>query len=398
MALAFGMDEPKDGFIRRLNESVAAGTLVKLTLGAYRGGDPSLRNLHIRPVTLRAGPHLSFVWRHETRDITKNHPPAAALAQLAALIGGDFGSAHLFTTLQDIQLELPVDAPGRMKVIPHAAVAPPSGEHDHRKDRPVPPTAPWLARLGVTNPDGAVRASMAAKFRQINRFVELLAPLVAGAPLPAGRPVEVADMGCGKGYLTFATWQYFHDTARVPVHVRGIEVRPELVELCRQAALEAGCEGLEFTAGTIADAVSDPVDVLIALHACDTATDDAIARGVVAGAAVIVVAPCCHKELSPHLTAPPALQPVLRHGIFHERQAEFVTDALRTLLLEWAGYEPSAFEFVPTEHTPKNLMIAAVRRAAPPDREPAAARVRALAAAYGIRRQHLAERLGFALD
>ncbi len=392
------MDEPKDGFIRLLQESVAANTLVKLTLGACRGGDPSLRNLHVRPVTLRAGPHLSFVWRHETRDITKNHPPAAALAQLETLIGGDFGSAHLFTTSQDVQLELPTDGPGRMKVIAHAAVAPPSGEHDHRKERPVPSSAPWLARLGITNPDGGVRASMAAKFRQINRFVELLAPLVAEAPLPAGRPVEVADMGCGKGYLTFATWQYFHDTARVPVHVRGVEVRPELVELCNRAAREVGCEGLEFTAGSIADAADGPVDVLIALHACDTATDDAIAQGITGGAAVIVVAPCCHKELSPLLTAPPALGPALRHGIFHERQAEFVTDALRTLLLEWAGYDPRAFEFVPTEHTPKNLMIAAVRRAAPPDREAAAARVQALAAAYGIRHQHLADRLGFPLE
>ena len=398
MSLASRMAEPKDGFIRLLTESVTAGTLVKLTLGAYRGGDPSLRNLHVRPVTLRAGPHLSFVWRHATRDITKNHPPAAALDQLAALIGGEFGSAHLFTTLQDIQLELPVDAPGRLKVLPHAAVAPPSGEHDHRKDRPVPPTAPWLARLGITNPDGGVRASMAAKFRQINRFVELLAPLVAAAPLPAGRPVEAADMGCGKGYLTFATWQYLHDTGRLPAHVRGVEQRTDLVDLCNRTARELDCAGLEFTAGTIADAVCDPVDLLIALHACDTATDDAIARGVTAGAAVIVVAPCCHQELSPRLRAPPALGPALRHGIFHERQAEFVTDALRTLLLDWAGYETSAFEFVPTEHTPKNLMIAAVRRPAVPDREGAAARVQALAAAYGIRRQHLADRLGFPLQ
>jgi SAM-dependent methyltransferase len=221
---------------------------------------------------------------------------------------------------------------------------------------------------------------------------------VAEAPLPAGRPVEVADMGCGKGYLTFATWQYFHDTARTPAHVRGIELRPELVELCNQAAREGGCDGLEFTAGTIADTACGAVDVLIALHACDTATDDAIAQGVAVNAAVIVVAPCCHKELSPQLTAPTALEPVLRHGIFHERQAEFVTDALRLLLLEWAGYEPRAFEFVPTEHTPKNLMIAAVRRASPPDRNAAASRVRALAAAYGIRHQHLARSLGFPLE
>ena len=179
--------------------------------------------------------------------------------------------------------------------------------------------------------------------------------------------------------------------------MRGVELRPDLVALGNRVAREGGCDGLEFTAGAIAGSASDAVDILIALHACDTATDDAIAQGIAASAAVIVVAPCCHKELSPQLTAPPMLAPALRHGIFHERQTELVTDALRTLLLEWAGYDPRAFEFVSTEHTAKNLMIAAVRRAPPADREAAAARVRALAAAYGIRRQHLAERLGFPL-
>jgi len=249
----------------------------------------------------------------------------------------------------------------------------------------------------VTASNGMVREGMAAKFRQINRFVELLAPLLQEAPLPVDRAVEVADMGCGKGYLTFATWQHLHDAAKTPAHVRGIELRPELVDLCNRIARGGDCEGLEFAAGAIADMTAAPVDVLIALHACDTATDDAIARGIAAQAAVIVVAPCCHKELSAQLTAPPVLAPALRHGIFHERQAEFVTDALRTLLLEWAGYDTRAFEFISTEHTAKNLMIAAVRRALEDNREAAAARVREFARFYGVHRQQLAHRLDFPL-
>jgi SAM-dependent methyltransferase len=238
---------------------------------------------------------------------------------------------------------------------------------------------------------------MAAKFKQINRFVELLAPLVQEASLPVDRPVEVADMGCGKGYLTFAAWQHLHDVAKTSAHVRGIELRPELVELCNRTARDCGCAGLEFTAGTIAGAAVDPLDILIALHACDTATDDAIARGIAARAALIVVAPCCHKELSPQLMAPAVLAPALRHGIFHERQAEFATDALRGLLLEWAGYDTRVFEFISTEHTAKNLMIAAVRRAAAYDREAAASHVREFAGFYGVRSQQLARRLDFAL-
>jgi SAM-dependent methyltransferase len=391
------MAAAKEDFLRLLGESVAAGAFIKLTLGAYRGADATLRNLHVRPVALRAGPHLSFVWRHATRDITKNHPPAAALEFLAALVGGDFGSAHLFATDRDAQLEFAADGAARLKLLPHETAAPATGAHDRRKARLIPPDSRWLQLLGVTTPGGVAREGMAAKLKQIERFVELLAPLVAAAPLPADRPVEVADMGCGKGYLTFAAWQYLHDVVRRPVHVRGIELRPELVDLCQRAARDCGCDGLEFVAGTIADAPLATLDVLIALHACDTATDDAIARGIAAGAALIVVAPCCHKELSPQLTAPAVLAPALRQGIFHEREAEFVTDALRTLLLEWAGYDTRAFEFISTEHTAKNLMIAAVRRAEPGDREAAAARARDFAAFYGIRTQRLADRLAFPL-
>ncbi|HUL51906.1 MAG TPA: SAM-dependent methyltransferase [Opitutaceae bacterium] len=397
----------QEQFLRLLGESVAAHRLVKLTLGRYRGPDATLRNLHVRPVTLRAGPHLSFVWRHATRDLTANHPPAAALALLEPLIGGDFGSAHLFTTTQDAQLEFAADGSARLKLLPHAPAAPPSESHDRPKQRLIDAHSPWLHALGVTTAAGAPREGMAAKFKQINRFAELLAPLLKDASFPTDRPVEVADMGCGKGYLTFAVWQHLREQAGRDAHVRGIEQRPDLVDLCNRVARECACAGLEFAAGTIADTPPGPLDVLIALHACDTATDDAIAQGVAAGAGLIVVAPCCHKEISPQLAAPAALAPALRHGIFHERQAEFVTDALRTLLLEWAGYDTRAFEFISTEHTAKNLMIAAVRRPAvnlskPPQpavsRDAAAARVRALAAAYGVRHQRLAARLGFPLE
>jgi SAM-dependent methyltransferase len=391
------MADPAGEFLQLLRDSVAAGTLLKLTLGRYRGADATLHNLYVRPVTLRAGPRLSFLWRHATRDVTKNHPPAEALALLAPLIGGDFGSAHLFATDQDAQLEFAPDGPPRLKRIAHDAAPAPAGEHDRKKTRLIPADSRWLHLLGVTTAAGAAREGMAAKFKQINRFVELLAPLIEATALPAGRPIEVADMGCGKGYLTFATWQLLHDVVRRPAHVRGIERRPDLVDLANRTARACDCGGLEFAAGTIAAVPPAALDVLIALHACDTATDDAIAGGIAAGAALVVVAPCCHQELSPQLTAPPVLAAALRHGIFHERQAEFVTDALRTLLLEWAGYDTRAFEFISTDHTPKNLMIAAVRRPQPADREVAAARVRDLAAAYGIRTQRLAGRLGFPL-
>ncbi|MBI3880374.1 MAG: methyltransferase, partial [Verrucomicrobia bacterium] len=178
---------------------------------------------------------------------------------------------------------------------------------------------------------------------------------------------------------------------------RGIEARPELVELCNRVAKENNFTGLRFEAGSIESAALDACDVLIALHACNTATDDAIAKGIRAGAALIVVAPCCHKELRPQLNPAPVLAEALRHGIFREREAEFVTDALRAALLEWAGYDTKVFEFIATEHTSKNLMIAAVKRADAGDREARALAARKLAAFYGITTQRLAENLGVAL-
>jgi hypothetical protein len=391
------MATAREDFLRLLRESVADGSFVKLTLGRYRGADTTVRNLYARPVILRAGAHLSFVWHHATRDITKNHLPADGLQQLGLLIGSDFGTAHLFAMTQDAQLEFAADGAPSLKIMPHERTAPPAGAHDHAKERPIAASGSWLHALGVTTAAGVVRERMAGKFKQINRFVELLAPLVKAAPLPSDRPVQVADMGCGKGYLSFATWQHFQDVVRRPARIRGIEQRPELVDLCNRTARECGCGGLEFAAGAIADLQVAGLDILIALHACDTATDDAIAKGITAGAALIVVAPCCHRQLSPLLSAPPVLGPALRHGIFHERQAEFVTDALRTMLLEWAGYETQAFEFISTEHTAKNLMIAAVRRTQVADREPAAVRVRDFAGFYGVRTQQLARLLDFPL-
>jgi hypothetical protein len=179
--------------------------------------------------------------------------------------------------------------------------------------------------------------------------------------------------------------------------VRGIELRPHLVDTCNALAKKAGLfPRLEFAAGSISDRPAQPVDILIALHACDTATDDAIAAGIAAGAALIVVAPCCQKEMRAQLRAPEVLAPALRHGIFQERQAEFATDALRAMLLEWAGYRSKVFEFISTEHTAKNLMIAGVKVHAPGS-EATAERIRAFAQFYGITHQALATALKFPL-
>lgn len=387
----------RERFLVLLRTSVQNGTLGKLTLGKHRGADATLQNLFVRPVALKHGAALSFVWRHATRDITKNFPPADALALIEPLIGGDFFDAHLFTAEQSAQLECSPDGSSRLRVkktpadvsSPHREIA----THDRAKTHLIPADAPWLRALGVTNDRGQPREGMADKFRQIQKFAELLSHLIDESKLPADRPLTVADMGAGKGYLTFAIAHLLGTRAKV----RGIEARAELVELGNRVAREHGFgDRLSFSAGDIADAPLAQCDILIALHACDTATDDALAKGIAAGATLLVVSPCCQKELRPQLTAPPVLADALRHGIFQERQAEFVTDSLRAQLLEWAGYRTKVFEFISTEHTAKNLMIAAIKAHAPAEAA-RAARIREFAGFYGVRSQKLAEHLQFQL-
>lgn len=395
----------RDRFLALLSTAITTGTLVKLTLGkpVSPPADPTLENVFIRPIALKSGPHLTFVWRHAQRDATKNLIPAEGLNLVTYLLGREFLDAHLFTATHTIQLETKPDGSARVRAkATGSAPALAPAAHDHAKNYLIPANAPWLRALGVTNDQGQPRAEQAAKFRQIQKFAELIQPLVAETFPHSEAPIQVADMGSGKGYLTFAVATLLGPSASVA----GREVRPELVDLCNRIARENSLPNLTFSAGAIPtpkfenreSKIENPIDVLIALHACDTATDDALAHGIAAGARLLIVSPCCQKEIRPQLVPPPVLADALRHGIFQERQAEFVTDALRALLLEWAGYKTKVFEFISTEHTAKNLLIVAqrVRPAATAD-EPAAQRLRDFARFYGIRHQRLATHLGFAL-
>ncbi|MBU4459125.1 MAG: SAM-dependent methyltransferase [Verrucomicrobia bacterium] len=387
-------------FIGHCREALAGGTWVKLTLGAHHGADATLHNVIVRPVELRDGLKLSFVHRHATRDITRNLAPDEGLDHVAALLAVDFGSAHLFTTGAEIELRRKrPDAAARLIRHPPRHTAPATRTHDRARARPVDPAAaPWLQTLGVTNAAGAPREGMAGKLRQIGKFAEILRHSLEDLPPREGRGLDMVDMGCGKGYLTFAAFEVLRRDGWSPLRVTGIERRADLVDACNAAVAAHALEGLSFTRGDIASTPVGRTDVLVALHACDTATDDALAAGIRAEASLILASPCCHKELRPALRPPAVLAAALRHGILLERHAEFVTDALRAGLLEWAGYRTRVFEFVATEHTAKNLMIAAVRRPGPCRTDEAAQEVRDLAAFHGIRTQHLAGLLGFALD
>jgi SAM-dependent methyltransferase len=386
---------PRARFLELLAAALRERTFVKITLSRYRGSEAGLRNVYGRIVELRAGPHLSLVHRYATRDVTKNRPLAEALPAIEEMLAREFDEAHLFTTQGDWQFRQVPDGKDVLKASRPVFTAAPSPEHDREKRKALAEgDAAFLRCLGVTSATGEARPGMADKLRQIQRFVEILGHCVDGSPLRDRKSCRVLDMGAGKGYLTFATAEFFRARG-VRAEVTGVEARADLVETTNRAATETGYETLRFVRGTIGEApVEGGIDLLIALHACDTATDDALARGIEAGASLILASPCCHKEVRGHWRPPDILREILSHGILEEREAEIVTDGVRALLLEIHGYKTNVFEFISAEHTGKNLMIAAQKRATAPDPGPLRERLRALLDFYGIREQRLARLLG----
>jgi hypothetical protein len=375
-------------FVEKLRLSLGDGTFVKLTLSRRRS-EGALRNVYGRIIEIKGGKVLSFTLREATRDLTRNEPFESALEAVEIWTDEDFQEGHLFTTTGDWRWKH--GAPLKAAKPTFAAALPTT--HDRAKVRAVA-NAPFLAKLGVTAVDGTARPGMADKLRQVERFVELLGHLVEESPLAGKASIVGCDMGAGKGYLTFAAHDYFRKRG-AQAEITGIERRRDLVDAANGVARELATGGLRFEEGEIGNFVlPDSLDILIALHACDTATDDAISAGVKSGAALIVVAPCCHKEIRREFTSPAVLADVLRHGILAERQAELLTDGLRALILELHGYEAKVFEFISGEHTAKNLMLSAIKRSTPVDTDSIRARLSATMEFFGLREQRLAKLLG----
>lgn len=371
-------------------DAFANGALVQLKLGGYHGDEPDLKAVLVKKISTKAGEKYSFTYRYKTRDTIKNYSQSEALALLRDGLRDAFRSAQLATTDFDMMFERN-GAKMRLKRTEVAGREAPSTDHNRAKNRPLTETdKPWLKALGLAGKNGAIRNDAQDKFRQINKMVEIFAPLVGA--IKAERPM-IVDMGAGKGYLDFALFDYLATVARQPVRIIGVEMREQLVADGNATAKASGFGGLSFEAGTIMEYDAAGADAVIALHACDTATDDAIFKGIKAGASLIAVAPCCHKQIRRQMEtghAEAALEPLLRHGIFVERQAEMVTDTLRALLLELNGYKTKVFEFVSDAHTPKNNLIVAEKDGrAGRDRDAVLKQIDEIKAMFGIEQHHL---------
>lgn len=355
------MNKYIDNFINELKKSLADSTFVKLTLSNYKGADTHLQKTLARLVETKKGIRLLIQSRGQTQDTVRNYGFDEGVGVIKDHILSGFRSGHLFTTAHDFQLTVGKRSARLISGKP-TFTSRPTAAHDREKKTWIDPNAFYLKALGITTDKGEIRAEHRDKWRQINKFVEILSGLVETSPLKDKRNLKIVDMGSGKGYLTFAAYDCLSNVRGTrSIEMIGVEMRPELADLCNDIAKAGSFDGLKFVQGRIVDFDLSDINILIALHACDTATDDALYKGIRANASIIIAAPCCHKEVRRQIKAPEFLEGVLKHGILMERTAESITDGLRSLLLERESYKTKMVEFVPTEHTPKNNLLIAVR-------------------------------------
>ncbi len=389
------MKPPTDAraeFIAAFAAALDERSFAKLALGKFRG-DGETRKAVATLVAIKDKPQLKLVTSFPRKDETKMFAVEDGINFIKVLIGKQYMSATLFTSARDVRLDY------SRKGVPHLATAKPTldssvpASHDRQKAYLVPPDRPYLKALDVADREGRIKPSMQGKYRQICRFIEIAADLISESAFRDDAPLTVVDIGSGKGYLTFAFYDYVTTTLRRTCRMTGIELRGDLVALCNGLARDLKFDGLTFVAEAASQASTAPADVVIALHACDTATDDAMAFGINTGAWLILSAPCCQHEIAPQIRdANEGLKGLIKYPLLKQRQADLVTDAARALLLEASGYKVRLIEFVSTEHTSKNILISAVKSAGV-DRFAARQQYRALQDAIGFSTHHLASQL-----
>jgi len=379
------MTDPVEQLVTAIRDSIDDQTFQKLTLGKFQNELATARHVYVRMVDLKTGPHLSFVYRQPTEDITKNSPIPEGIEIITGWLGSSCRSATLLTSNSRQQLLFSRRGKPRLFSQDLPSLPAPDRSHDRKKVRLLRDERA-LELLGVVDSEGRPRAQMGDKYRQVHHFIEALAPILKGTS--PGETLHIVDMGCGKGYLTFALHQFLRENGLRPATV-GVEKRGVLVKSANSIAGQLEDDSIRFIEGEINDVDVKPIDILIALHACDTATDHAIYRGIQEECRWIVVSPCCQHELRPQLAAPAGLEPLFRHGVQVDRMTETVTDTLRCLYLEAWGYQTRIQEFVGTEHTAKNLLIVASRTGKSGPRQDLVERAIEFQHRFGVQNQRL---------
>jgi hypothetical protein len=324
----------------------------------------------IRPVELRAERFLQFSYFEVTKNITKNYRGLELAAKVGELVDYGFAAVHLETLSEAIDIRTTRKGKVFVRRQQRSAAPEPVPAHNRVKDLPLPEGRAdrLLEAMGILTKGGHVKPSRRAKYTQINEFLKHLLHVMEDAGLRSlGREIAIMDCGSGLSYLTLAVHHYLNETLAIPAHVVGVDVNEEVIRKSMARAERLGAERPRFTCSRIGTGAERP-DVVLALHACDTATDDAIAQAVAVEARILLCVPCCHHHLHEQLGAAGSaevLRPLLRHGILRQRTADLVTDAFRALALRIVGYRTDVVEFISPEHTARNLMIRAVREVPP---------------------------------
>jgi len=371
------MPDHLDELTSLLCRSVSDPTLQKILFSTPRSSKLGFIRVAIRPIEVRGSRMIQFTSQSATQQFHQNYDEPAAAIELVRLATKEFRNIHLVTGVGSYEARfsrkgkcfLRMEARRQAKVSKEVAgietslqSANPSGSHNRVRNYLIPEgvPCPFLVQTGVMSKDGDVHTSHSRKFRQINRFLEFIHDVVD--QLPTDRTIQVVDFGCGKSYLTFATQYLLTSLLKRDCQIIGLDQRSDVVETCQKIAEELGLSNLEFEVGDIAgyDANRE-IDLVISLHACDTATDDAIAKAVCWQSRVILAVPCCQKELN-GLLKPGTLSPITSFGLTKERFASMATDTIRATLMKVAGYETQLVEFIDMEHTPKNILIRGIRK------------------------------------
>jgi 16S rRNA G527 N7-methylase RsmG len=376
-----------------LSSSIENQEFIRLTLGKYIGTEDGLTKIIARIVQLKSKIQLSLTYCYKTKEIVKNYSISEGINLIKTLIGSQFKTIRIFSIKQDIQLEYDKNNQPKISFMKPTFTNPVDTvpqEHDHQKKRYIESKNNlYLTALGITNSQGNVVKLMEDKFRQINKFIEIVHGLLESSELAAKNQISVVDMGSGKGYLTFAIYDFLNNILDKQASVVGIENRKTLVDFCNNIAKSVNFENLHFEHGNINNYAVEKSDITIALHACDTATDDAIYKGIQSDSSLIILAPCCHKQVRKQIHPNTVLKDILKFGILLERQSEIVTDGLRALLLELSGYKTKVFEFISAEHTSKNTMIVGIKSNQSINKEHILGQINEIKKLYGINFHYL---------
>lgn len=337
--------------------------LIRMIFSSKRKKSCPYQKVTIRPVKLNE--HLVFQAEYTVGNqvIHENLLPDEAEKKAMQLLKDNFKQINLFTIYEDMQVL--AAKPDRPRIVTKPATkGMPSLSHNREKKRLIPEGEPcdFLIRLGVMDENGKVVQKHYSKYRQINRYVEIVEDVFAC--LPRDRRLRIIDFGCGKAYLTFALYYYLKVLKGKDVQITGLDLKKDVIRFCSKVAEDLGYDQLQFLMGDIADYTSDYADMVVTLHACDTATDYALINAVNWNSRVILSVPCCQHELFGQIKNE-LHQPMLKYGILKDRLTEYLTDGLRGLKLEAAGYDVAMIEFTSLEHTARNIMIKAVKAEKP---------------------------------